>query len=77
MGRSKIEIKRIELVERTVAFAERWAGFLNKAREICVLCDVPVGLVIFSSADMLYGFWTPKTTYVLHTVFGTTGRGRE
>ncbi|KAM0854139.1 hypothetical protein ACQ4PT_050597 [Festuca glaucescens] len=63
MGRGKIEIKRIEnSSNRQVTFAKRRAGLLKKAREIGVLCDAEVGVVIFSSAGKLYDFWTPKTT---------------
>ncbi|VAH07611.1 unnamed protein product [Triticum turgidum subsp. durum] len=63
MGRGKIEIKRIEnSSNRQVTFAKRRAGLVKKAREIGVLCDAEVGVVIFSSAGKLYDFWTPKTT---------------
>uniref|UniRef100_A0A452Z5T9 MADS-box domain-containing protein n=1 Tax=Aegilops tauschii subsp. strangulata TaxID=200361 RepID=A0A452Z5T9_AEGTS len=66
MGRGKIEIKRIEnSSNRQVTFAKRRAGLVKKAREIGVLCDAEVGVVIFSSAGKLYDFWTPKTTLVV------------
>lgn len=44
-----------------MTFAQRQAGFPKKAREICMQCDGVVSLVIFSVADKLYDFWTPKT----------------
>nr|AMO12832.1 PISTILLATA-like MADS-box transcription factor PI-1 [Lithachne humilis] len=63
MGRGKIEIKRIEnSTNRQVTFAKRRAGILKKAREIGVLCDAEVGVVIFSSAGKLYDYCSPKTT---------------
>jgi hypothetical protein len=65
MGRGKIEIKRIEnSTNRQVTFSKRRNGLLKKAREISVLCDAEVGVVIFSSAGKLYDFCTPKTSCV-------------
>lgn len=66
MGRGKIEIKRIENTSnRHVTFAKRRAGLVKKAREISVLCDAEVGVVIFSSAGKLHDFCSPKTTSVI------------
>ncbi|PUZ53645.1 hypothetical protein GQ55_5G067700 [Panicum hallii var. hallii] len=63
MGRGKIEIKRIEnSTNRQVTFSKRRNGILKKAREISVLCDAEVGVVIFSSAGKLYDFCSPKTS---------------
>jgi hypothetical protein len=65
MGRGKIEIKRIEnSTNRQVTFSKRRNGLLKKAREISVLCDAEVVVVIFSSAGKLYDFCTPKTSCV-------------
>ncbi|KAF8642709.1 hypothetical protein HU200_067086 [Digitaria exilis] len=65
MGRGKIEIKRIEnSTNRQVTFSKRRNGILKKAREISVLCDAEVGVVIFSSAGKLYDFCSPKTSCV-------------
>nr|AMO12844.1 PISTILLATA-like MADS-box protein [Ecdeiocolea monostachya] len=63
MGRGKIEIKRIEnSTNRQVTFSKRRNGILKKAREISVLCEAEVGVVIFSSAGKLYDFCSPKTS---------------
>nr|ABG90943.1 PI2 [Streptochaeta angustifolia] len=63
MGRGKIEIKRIEnSTNRQVTFSKRRNGILKKAREISVLCDAQVGVVVFSSAGKLYDYCSPKTT---------------
>uniref|UniRef100_A0A0E0PID4 Uncharacterized protein n=1 Tax=Oryza rufipogon TaxID=4529 RepID=A0A0E0PID4_ORYRU len=63
MGRGKIEIKRIEnSTNRQVTFSKRRSGILKKAREISVLCDAEVGVVIFSSAGKLYDYCSPKTS---------------
>lgn len=58
MGRGKIE----NSMNRQVTFSKRRAGILKKAREIGVLCDAEVGVVIFSSAGKLYDYCSPKTT---------------
>ncbi|KAL6610245.1 hypothetical protein ACP70R_040214 [Stipagrostis hirtigluma subsp. patula] len=63
MGRGKIEIKRIEnSTNRQVTFSKRRAGIIKKAREIGVLCDAEVGVVIFSSGGKLYDYCSPRTT---------------
>ncbi|PNT73322.1 hypothetical protein BRADI_2g57000v3 [Brachypodium distachyon] len=63
MGRGKIEIKRIENpANRQVTFSKRRHGILKKAKEISVLCDAEVGVVIFSSAGKLYEFCSSKTS---------------
>ncbi|KAF7039172.1 hypothetical protein CFC21_049219, partial [Triticum aestivum] len=63
MGRGKIEIKRIEnQSNRQVTFSKRKNGILKKAKEISVLCDAEVGVVVFSSAGKLYDFCSPRTS---------------
>ncbi|AQK93678.1 MADS29 [Zea mays] len=63
MGRGKIEIKRIEnSTNRQVTFSKRRAGLVKKAREIGVLCDAEVGVVIFSSGGKLYDYCSPRTS---------------
>jgi MADS-box transcription factor, plant len=65
MGRGKIEIKRIEnSTNRQVTFSKRRAGLVKKAREIGVLCDAEVGVVIFSSGGKLYDYCSPRTSSV-------------
>ncbi|XP_074278907.1 MADS-box transcription factor 23-like isoform X2 [Silene latifolia] len=57
MGRGKIVIKRIEnTTSRQVTFSKRRSGLLKKARELSVLCDSEVGLIIFSSTGKLYDY---------------------
>ncbi|XP_047057335.1 MADS-box transcription factor 30-like [Lolium rigidum] len=51
MGRGRTEIRRIDnAVSRQVTFGKRRAGLLKKANELAVLCDVHVGLLVFSDA---------------------------
>ncbi|GMI65721.1 AGAMOUS-like 18 [Hibiscus trionum] len=55
MGRGKIEIKRIEnLNSRQVTFSKRRNGLLKKAKELSILCDAEVGVIIFSSTGKVY-----------------------
>lgn len=64
MGRGKIEIKKIEnLNSRQVTFSKRRNGLLKKARELSVLCDAEVAVIIFSSTGKLYKF--SNTRYAL------------
>ncbi|KAL8150858.1 hypothetical protein V2J09_020666 [Rumex salicifolius] len=57
MGRGKIEIKRIEnTTNRQVTFSKRRTGLMKKARELSVLCDAQVSLLVFSSTNKLYEF---------------------
>lgn len=63
MGRGKIEIKKIEnKVHRQVTFCKRRGGLLKKARELSVLCDADVALIIFSSRGKLHEFATTSNS---------------
>ncbi|PIA55947.1 hypothetical protein AQUCO_00700336v1 [Aquilegia coerulea] len=63
MGRGKIEIKRIEnTTNRQVTFSKRRTGIVKKARELTVLCDAEVSLIMFSSTGKLSEFISPSTT---------------
>ncbi|KAI3874325.1 hypothetical protein MKX03_025538 [Papaver bracteatum] len=57
MGRGKIVIRRIDnSTSRQVTFSKRRNGLLKKAKELSILCDAQVGLIIFSSTGKLYDF---------------------
>uniref|UniRef100_A0A0D9W3C8 MADS-box domain-containing protein n=1 Tax=Leersia perrieri TaxID=77586 RepID=A0A0D9W3C8_9ORYZ len=57
MGRGKIAIKRIDnATNRQVTFSKRRGGLMKKARELAVLCDADVGLIVFSCTGRLYDF---------------------
>ncbi|KAI3950181.1 hypothetical protein MKW92_044495 [Papaver armeniacum] len=57
MGRGKIVIRRIDnSTSRQVTFSKRRNGLLKKAKELSILCDAQVGLMIFSSTGKLYEF---------------------
>ena len=66
MGRGKIEIKKIEnLNSRQVTFSKRRTGLLKKAKELSVLCDAEVAVIIFSSTGKLYEFSNTRYVRVL------------
>ncbi|CAA2988658.1 MADS-box transcription factor 23-like [Olea europaea subsp. europaea] len=57
MGRVKVEIKKIENTSsRQVTFTKRRGGLLKKAKELAVLCDAEVGVIVFSGTGKLYEF---------------------
>ncbi|CAF2145347.1 unnamed protein product [Brassica rapa] len=55
MGRRKVEIKRIEnKSSRQVTFCKRRNGLMKKARQLSILCESSVALLIVSSTGKLY-----------------------
>ncbi|CAN8314816.1 unnamed protein product [Cochlearia groenlandica] len=57
MGRGKIVIQKIkDSTSRQVTFSKRRKGLIKKAKELGILCDAEVGLIIFSNTDKLYDF---------------------
>ncbi|OMP12365.1 Transcription factor, MADS-box, partial [Corchorus capsularis] len=62
MARGRVQMKRIENpVHRQVTFCKRRAGLLKKAKELSVLCDAEIGVVIFSAHGKLYELATKGT----------------
>ncbi|KAL3640383.1 MADS-box transcription factor 27 [Castilleja foliolosa] len=57
MGRGKIAIKRIDnSTSRQVTFSKRRNGLLKKAKELSILCDADVGVMVFSSTGKLHEY---------------------
>ncbi|XVE64628.1 hypothetical protein DITRI_Ditri07aG0115800 [Diplodiscus trichospermus] len=58
MRRSRIELKLIEdkACRKLVTVSKRQAGLLKTAHEVSVLCDVDIGLIIFSSTRELFDY---------------------
>ncbi|KAJ7558356.1 hypothetical protein O6H91_04G035400 [Diphasiastrum complanatum] len=66
MGRRKLEMKRIDNVaSRQVTFSKRRAGLLKKARDLSVLCDAEVAVIIFSSTGRLFEYATSSMNTIL------------
>ena len=57
MAREKIKIKKIDnATARQVTFSKRRRGLFKKAQELAILCDVDVGLIIFSPSGKLFEY---------------------
>ncbi|KAK7316365.1 hypothetical protein VNO77_35355 [Canavalia gladiata] len=70
MGRGKIEIKRIEnTTTRQVTFSKRRTGLLKKCRELSVLCDAQIGLIIFSSNGKKFQFCSEPFRWHVEELF--------
>lgn len=59
MGRVKLKIKKLEsMSNRHVTYSKRKSGILKKAKELSILCDVEIVLLMFSptgKATLLQG----------------------
>ncbi|XP_072972968.1 MADS-box transcription factor 23-like isoform X3 [Typha angustifolia] len=74
MGRGKIEIRRIDnSTSRQVTFSKRRSGLLKKARELAILCDADVGVIIFSSTGRLYDFASSS----MNSIIGRYNKTKE
>uniref|UniRef100_A0A453C547 MADS-box domain-containing protein n=1 Tax=Aegilops tauschii subsp. strangulata TaxID=200361 RepID=A0A453C547_AEGTS len=74
MGRGKIVIRRIDnSTSRQVTFSKRRNGIFKKAKELGILCDAEVGLVIFSSTGRLYEYASSS----MKSVIDRYGRAKE
>ncbi|KAI3751935.1 hypothetical protein L2E82_23029 [Cichorium intybus] len=57
MGRGKIVIRRIDnSTSRQVTFSKRRNGLLKKSKELGILCDAEVGVIVFSSTGKLHEY---------------------
>ncbi|KAF8011108.1 hypothetical protein BT93_J1659 [Corymbia citriodora subsp. variegata] len=62
MGRGKMEIKRIENANnRQVTYSKRRNGLIKKAKEISVLCNAKVSLIIFGGSKKMHEYCSPST----------------
>nr|AFX61404.1 deficiens [Allium cepa] len=62
MGRGKIEIKKIEnATNRQVTYSKRKAGIMKKAKELTVLCDAQVSIIMFSNTGKFSEYCSPDT----------------
>ncbi|PWA92861.1 K-box region and MADS-box transcription factor family protein [Artemisia annua] len=67
MGRRKLEMKRIEdKSSRQVTFSKRRTGLMKKARQLSVLCDVDIAVLVFSARGKLYQSCSGTTDSVEH-----------
>ncbi|CAI9782804.1 unnamed protein product [Fraxinus pennsylvanica] len=77
MGRGKVEIKKIENTSnRQVTFSKRRGGLLKKAKELSILCDAEVGVIVFSGTGKLYEFASSGYVEVLKHQVGLSRENR-
>ncbi|CAA0816582.1 Agamous-like MADS-box protein AGL15 [Striga hermonthica] len=66
MGRGKIEIKKIENPNsRQVTFSKRRMGLFKKAKELAILCEADIAVIIFSNTGKLFEFSSSSMTRIL------------
>ncbi|KAF8703208.1 hypothetical protein HU200_031997 [Digitaria exilis] len=59
MARGKVQMRRIENpVHRQVTFCKRRMGLLKKAKELSVLCDADIGVIVISPHGKIYDLAT-------------------
>ncbi|KAG8082104.1 hypothetical protein GUJ93_ZPchr0014g47656 [Zizania palustris] len=59
MVRGKVQMRRIENpVHRQVTFCKRRMGLLKKAKDLSVLCDADIGVMVFSPHGKIYDLAT-------------------
>ena len=52
MGRRKLKIQRLESMKaRQAKYSKRKTGLVKKAKELAILCDVDVALLLFSPTE--------------------------
>ncbi|XP_073131927.1 uncharacterized protein [Henckelia pumila] len=65
-GRQKIPMQLIENQDDLYAtFSKRRLGIYKKATELCTLCDVDIGIILFSPTDVPYSFFHPRMESVV------------
>nr|APB93349.1 MADS-box transcription factor AGL32 [Arabis alpina] len=77
MGRGKIEIKKIEnRTARQVTFSKRRSGLMKKTRELSVLCDAHIGLIVFSATGKLSDYCSEpgRMPQLIDRYLQTTGK---
>uniref|UniRef100_A0A0V0HPI5 Putative ovule protein n=1 Tax=Solanum chacoense TaxID=4108 RepID=A0A0V0HPI5_SOLCH len=70
MGRKKVEIKRIEdKSSRQATFSKRRNGLMKKAKQLSILCDVDVAVLVFSSRGRLFEFSSTNRFFFIFIFF--------
>ncbi|XP_057795773.1 agamous-like MADS-box protein AGL61 [Salvia miltiorrhiza] len=66
MGRQKIKIQKIEVKNHLqVTFSKRRSGLFKKASELCTLCGVEIGIIVFSPAGKVFSFGHPNVESII------------
>lgn len=60
-GRQRVNMAKMENDNNLqVTFSKRRAGLFKKASELCTLCDVEIGVIVFSPSDKAFSFGHPN-----------------
>ncbi|KAI3431013.1 MADS-box domain-containing protein [Psidium guajava] len=66
LGRQKIAITRIPKKNHLqVTFSKRRSGLFKKASELCTLCGVDIGIIVFSPASKVFSFGHPEVELII------------
>ncbi|XP_030473271.2 agamous-like MADS-box protein AGL61 [Syzygium oleosum] len=66
LGRQKIAIARIPKKNYLqVTFSKRRSGLFKKASELCTLCGVEIGIIVFSPASKVFSFGHPEVELII------------
>ncbi|KAH6773164.1 AGAMOUS-like 61 [Perilla frutescens var. hirtella] len=72
MGRQKIKIEKIEVKNHLqVTFSKRRSGLFKKASELCTLCGVEIGIIVFSPAGKVFSFGHPNVESIIDRFLAT------
>ncbi|KAL3849704.1 hypothetical protein ACJIZ3_011586 [Penstemon smallii] len=67
MGRQKIPIQKIEKEADCYAtFSKRRLGLFKKASELCALCNLDMGIIVYSPTGKPFSFFHPTMEYVVN-----------
>ncbi|KAI5661219.1 hypothetical protein M9H77_20542 [Catharanthus roseus] len=66
MGRQKIKIAKIQVKNHLqVTFSKRRSGLMKKASELCTICGVDIGIIVFSPAGKVFPFGHPNIETII------------
>ncbi|XP_013635570.1 PREDICTED: agamous-like MADS-box protein AGL62 isoform X1 [Brassica oleracea var. oleracea] len=66
-GRRKIQIVKMEKdSDLQVTYSKRRQGLFKKASELCTLCGVEIGILVFSPGRKVFSFGNPDVRYVFN-----------
>lgn len=66
-GRQKIQIVKMEKdSDLQVTYSKRRQGLFKKATELCTLCGVEIGILVFSPGRKVFSFGNPDVRYVFN-----------
>ncbi|KAL5560913.1 hypothetical protein UlMin_030660 [Ulmus minor] len=68
-GRKKIPISKIQNQSNLqVTFSKRRSGIFKKASELCTLCGVEIGIIVFSPAGKPFAFGHPEVDSIINRI---------